>query len=458
MKDLAYKLAKYSYNLKFQDLSYKTIHEAKRRIIDSLGCGINVFEEKSVNAIRKICKNIKSFYSSTLIGTKIKTSPEWAAFCNGYAIRYLDWNDTYLSKEPAHPSDNIAGTFAICEAEDCGGKDLILSTVLAYEIQCRLCDAASLRAKGWDHVNYILVSSSLAASKLMGLSVKEMRQAVNIALNNLSTRQNRVGELSNWKAAAAANAVRNGIFAAMLAKEGFTGPDEIFEGKYGFQNQVSGNFELDLSLFGKKGKSFMIEETYIKKYNAEYHAQSAVDAALKLRQNIKNIKDIESVIIETHEAGFTIIGNKEKEPQKWNPKTKETADHSLPYITTIALIDGEVTEKQYKKEKFRDRKILEFLKSVEVVENPKFTEAYPKNGIINKVIVKMRDGRIFSEQVNFPKGHPKNPMSDEEVEDKFIHLTSRYFEEKQIKDILKFLWNIENTKSIKELFPLIFIR
>ncbi len=457
MPELADKLAEYAINLKFSDLSEKTIHETKRRLIDTLGCGIAVFKEPSVAMTRDVAKYVSSKGRSTLLGTRIKSSPDHATFNNAYSTRYLDWMDTYLSKEPAHPSDNIASILAVAEAEESTGKDVILATVLAYEIQCRLCDAASLRARGWDHVNYLLVSSALSASKLMGLDAEKMAQAVKIALNDLSTRQNRVGELSNWKAAACANATRNGVFASMLASRGFTGPFQIFEGRWGFQNQLSGPFDLDLESFGRKGGDFMLDATYIKKHDAEYHSQSAVDAALELRKNIKSIGDVESVLVETHEAGFTIIGHREKEPEKWDPKTRETADHSMPYIVAIALMDGEVTEKQYEVKRFRDKKTLAFLDRITVVEKPEFTKAYAKDGIINKITIKLKDGRAVSKQVGFPRGHPKNPMSDKEVEDKFGYLAGSVLKKNQVGGALKFLWKFEKAKDMNELFKLFVI-
>ena len=358
---------------------------------------------------------VRAFSISSLINFMLKSKST--------KIRYLDWNDTYLSLEPAHPSDNISGILAIGETERSSGKEILLSIVLAYEIQCRLCDIASLRSKGWDHVNYLLISSVLAISKLMNLSLEKMEESVKIVLNNLSTRQNRIGELSNWKAAAASNAVRNAVFSAKLSKAGLTGPSEIFEGKYGFQNQVSGEFNLDIEKFGMKGRDFLLPETYLKKHNAEYHAQSSIEAALELRTQLRDIDEIESLIIETHEAGFTIIGDKEKDPDKWDPKTRETADHSLPYTTVTSLIDGEITEKQYEMNKIRDINSLDLIKRVKVIENPEFTKSYPKEGIINKVTISLKNGDRLSSQIDFPKGHPMNPMVDHEVEEKFkLHL------------------------------------
>src|SRR5207244_3777550 len=266
-------------------------------------------------------------------------------------VRYFDHNDTYLSKEPAHPSDNIGPCFSVAESERGTGKDLLLSIILAYEIQCRLCDAADIRHRGWDHVCYGLPSTALAASKLMELDNKKMTQAMNLALNShITMRQVRAGELSMWKGCSFANAARNGVFSALLAREGMTGPSPIFEGEMGFFNQVSGPFEMNIDDFGGKNGSFKIAETYLKFFPAEIHSQTSIWAALEVRKEIEKPEDIVSVEIASHEAGYTILG---KDAEKWNPLTKETADHSLPYIVGVALLEGKIDNSTYSEKKLR---------------------------------------------------------------------------------------------------------
>src|SRR3989440_8276130 len=203
---------------------------------------------------RTLAKTVSSTTAATIVGTVHESSPAWAAFSNGVHFRYLDYNDTYLSLEPAHPSDNIAAVLAAGEPAGAHGRDLITATALAYEIQCRLCDAESIRARGWDHVTYGSFSTSLAAGKLLGLDQDQLVHAQGLAgTPNNALRQTRVGELSMWKGCAFANAARNGVFAARLAQAGMTGPAPIFEGQVGFWAQVSGEFELDVDSFGGSG-------------------------------------------------------------------------------------------------------------------------------------------------------------------------------------------------------------
>ena len=233
--ELAQNLASYALSVRYQKLDSNTVNAMKARIIDALGCAVGAYGAGPVTMARAAAEGLRGTGGSTLFGTRSKTSPELATFVNGLMVRYFDFNDTYLSKEPAHPSDNLPPCFAVAESEGSSGRDLIAAAVAAYEIQCRLCDAADIRHRGWDHVNYGLVSSSLAAAALMKLDEREATQAVNIALNgHIAMRQVRAGELSMWKGASFANAGRNGVFAALLANEGMTGPAPIFEGERGF--------------------------------------------------------------------------------------------------------------------------------------------------------------------------------------------------------------------------------
>src|SRR5881296_2773743 len=240
-KTLAHQLADYACALRFEDLSKDVVHEVERRVLDSLGCAIGAWKEEPCAIARKVASEFSAKKGSTIIGTNHKAPPDWAAFANGCAIRYFDYNDTYLSKEPAHPSDNISAALAIAESMGAGGREVITAIALAYEVQCRLCDAASIRARGWDHVTYGTFSTALASGYLMKLDPAKTRHAVNIAgVAGAAMRQARAGELSHWKGVAFANAARHGVFAALLAREGMTGPAPIFEGEKGFEKLVSG--------------------------------------------------------------------------------------------------------------------------------------------------------------------------------------------------------------------------
>jgi 2-methylcitrate dehydratase len=453
--NVAQQLAEYVDSINYQDLPANVIHETKKRIVDSLGCAIGAFNAEPVKISRKVAESARDSQGATLFGTKTRTTPDLAAFVNGIMVRYFDYNDTYLAKEPAHPSDNIGPCFSVAETENATGKDLLLSIALAFEIQCRLCDLADIRHRGWDHVCYGLASTALAAGKLMGLSTQKMVEAINLALNShITMRQVRAGELSMWKGCSFANAARNGVFSALLAREGMTGPSPIFEGEMGFFKQVSGPFEVNTNEFGGKNGTFKIAETYLKFFPAEIHSQSAIWAALEARKEIEKLDDIVSLEIASHEAGYTILG---RDPEKWTPMTKETADHSLPYIVGMAMIEGKIDNSTYAERKFRNPETLDFLKKITVVEGRELSSKYPE-AVANRITVKLASGRIVSKQVDYHKGHPKNPMSDGEVEDKFRRLTKKNLGENQAEKILRTIWQLERVKDIGKAVSLFTIR
>jgi len=444
--ELARSLAEYVLSVQYQRLDSRTAKEMKARIIDALGCAIGACAEEPVTIARRAVAGLRGTGVSTLLGTRSRTTPELATFVNGLMIRYFDFNDTYLSKEPAHPSDNLAPCFAVAESEAAQGKEVIAAAVAAYEIQCRLCDAADIRHRGWDHVNYGLVSSSLAASKLMGLDRREATESVNIALSgHIAMRQVRAGELSMWKGASFSNAARNGVFAALLAREGMTGPSPIFEGEMGFFKQVSGKFSLDVREFGGRRRTYKVNETYIKYWPAEYHAQSAIWAALEVRKHVDDLGAVTSVLAETHEAGFNILG---KDREKWTPKTKETADHSLPYIVGMALLHGTVDNSSYSIRNLTDPRNLCFIRKIKVVEDPEFTALYPANGIANRITVTEPGGREVTAQVVVPRGHPLNPMTKADIEAKFLRLTRKRLGEGRAREALMRLWDLEKERNL----------
>ncbi len=446
---LAEQLSNYVCSIKFTDLDSRTIAEAKRRIVDAIGCAIGAYDEVPVKIARRVASRVKSEKSSSILGTTLRSSPDMAAFVNGLMIRYFDFNDTYLSKEPAHPSDNLGGTLSVADSLSATGRDLILSTVLAYEVQCRLCDSADIRHRGWDHVCYGLVSTALGVGKLLKLNEERMTQAVNLALNgHIAMRQVRAGELSMWKGASFSNAARNAVFAALLAQGGMTGPSPIFEGEMGFFKQVSGEFQLDAGQFGGRNGNFKIAETYLKYYPAEYHSQTAIWAALAIRKKIRSPDEIESVEVDTHEAGYTILG---KDPEKWHPATKETADHSLPYVVGMAILDGRIDNLTYSERKIRNRKNLDFLKRITVREDKRLTGLYPDRGMANRITVSLRSGKKLTEEVIVPRGHPRNPMTDQEIEEKFRKLTRRHMREGRAERVLEKLWTLEKTKNVSEI-------
>jgi 2-methylcitrate dehydratase len=456
MSTVAEKLATWSQQLRYEDIPPSVVHEVKRRVIDSIGCAFGAYASEPARVVRELAAACASAHrGATIIGSSHRTTPDLAAFANGTMVRYLDYNDTYLSKEPAHPSDNIPAALAVAEARHSSGKDLILSIVIGYEIQCRLCDAASLRARGWDHVNYGNFSVACLASRLLGLSVEQTVHALGIAgVAHNAMRQTRAGMLSEWKACAFANAARNGVFAALLAEKGMSGPSPIFEGVFGFWKLVSGEFSLDP--FGGESSTlnpqpFKMLDTYIKFFPVEYHAQSGVDAALKLREKLSSVDDIAAINVQTFDACVDIIAG---EPEKWTPTTRETADHSLPYCLAVALMDGEVTLASFDEQRLRDPHLRALMQKIQVHRNAECNAQYPE-GIPNDITITLKSGETLREKVVFPRGHCRNPMTDGEVEAKFRQLATMVLPPAQVEKALRRLWQLDEMNDAGEVLSLV---
>jgi 2-methylcitrate dehydratase len=459
---IADRFAQYAASLTYSRLPDPVIHEVKRRLLDSLGCALGAWSAAPCRIARRLATSVKHRNGATLWGTGLKTLPDLAAFANGALVRYLDFNDTYLSKEPAHPSDNIAAVLAVGEVTRASGKRVIEAMAVAYEIQCRLCDAAALRPRGWDHVTYGPFSSALAVSKLMGLSPAQTTQAVNLAgVANVALRQTRVGDLSMWKACAFSNATRNGVFAALLAREGMSGPSPIFEGEKGFMRLVSGPLELGAFAGEQPAKraaaSFKILDTYIKHYPVEYHAQTAVEAALVVRKELldaegsKALSSMREIEIGSYDVAIEIIG---RDPEKWRPRTRETADHSFPYCVAVALLDGGVTLRSFGERRLGDPALQALMQKIRVVEQPEFRDWYPQ-GMPTRMTVRTAAGKEYVKQVDFPLGHPRNPMSDREVEEKFRDLARGRLDRKAAGRVIEFVWTLDRVKDIGALMPLL---
>lgn len=391
-------------------------HEAKRRAVDALGCYYGAFHLKPVRLLRETLAPGTAGEAS-IWGTKKRASAEVAALLNGAGVRALDFNDTYLSREPCHPSDMLSSLWAACELshQTKNEKGLLQAMVLGYEVLCRLCDAASLRLRGWDHVTYLPISTAVACSYILGLNRVQTRHAVALSVvGNNALRQTRVGTISDWKAACAAYAARAGLLAARLAKAGFTGPSDIFNGRHGFMAHVSGPLRFSMDPLGKNWK---IMSTHTKFFPAEHHAQSAIEAALAVRRLIRK-QPIKRIVIESFSVAVDIIGS---EKEKWQPTTRETADHSMPYLVVAALLDGDVTLKQYEKTRYLDKDVKTLLKQVTVKISDKYTRLYPRF-LPNRVTVWLKNGDSFSQEVLLSKGYAGRPMTDDEIRAKYQRL------------------------------------
>ena len=443
---LAERLAAYAHALRYDDLDAATLEQVKSLLIDTLGCAIAAFDERTVRICREIV--LPTAGAATVIGTDRRVPPDLAAFANGAAVRYYDLNDVYTGRFSGHPSDNIAACLAVAEAERASATELLTAIVLAYEINCRLIDALDISARGWDPPVFGLPAVALAAGKLMKLAPAELAQAVSLAINDhIPMGQTRTQALSDWKGLAAAEASRNAIFAAMLARGGLTGPAPIFEGRRGFFQLVSGPADVDVGAFGGHGRPFKVHQCGIKAYPAVVYAQTAVLAGAAIAKEIGDLERVAAIEIATTSRGHRQTGS---EPEKWTPDTRETADHSLPYITARAMFDGDIDNDSYTADKLRDPRILALMRKMTV----KVEAAFDK-GIGNAPPVRLTatldDGRRITRQVADMPGFPGRPMSRADVERKFRSNAGKRWPRERTDSILQALWTLERTEDLSSL-------
>jgi 2-methylcitrate dehydratase len=447
---LAERLANYTISLSYHDLPDAVIHATRQRLVDTIGCALGAIDSEPVRSIRSYFATLPAG-ASTLLFDRVKVTPDAAAFLNATMVRFLDYNDGYFSLEPGHSSDNIPACLAVAQAEGLNGKDLILAIVIAYEIQMRLQDAASLFRRGWDHVNFVTVSATMAVGKLLGLSQTQLVHALGMALNgHIALRQVRSGELSGWKGASAANASRNAVFCAYLARHGMTGPSSIFEGEMGFFNQVSGPFELDVGAFGNRDNGdFHLMHTLTKLYPTNGEMQTAVMAAVRLREELSSLEDIASIQIDTTDVGFKFLA---KDPAKWRPATRETADHSLPYTVARALIDGTITRATYDEADLADPRVIEVIDKISVREDPVLTAQMPS--LANRITIKTHSGKVLSKELGTKEIVPAG-IADAEIERKFRDFAKTRFPEQQLGQVLEICWTLEKQESLEPFFAAI---
>ena len=437
-------LSNYSCRLGYEDLDVATVHQVKRTLIDTLGCAMGGYLSDPAKITRNLAGSITGSPRAQVLGTRSHSSLDMAAFANGCMIRYLDCNDSYFTPGGGHPSDMIAAVLAVADAYGRDGRDIITATALAYEVFCRLSDQVVTGDFGWDQGMFSIVGATCAAGALMRLDQERMAHAISLALApNLPLGVTRTGELSMWKGCATASATRAGIFAAQLASQGMSGPGEPFEGRRGLWEQAGVTQEVTLEEFGDSDQQFLINDTIFKFYPSQIHTQAPIGLAVDLHPRVK-VQDIESIVIETYRSG---VSSPDTEPEKWDPQTRETADHSIPFLVAMALQDGAVTPGSFTPQRIADPSLRSLMARMTMTEGPGFTENYPDQYNC-RIEVVASGGNRYEAGTSYPKGHKHNPLSDREVDQKFINLASAVLSEQQCSQALSLLWRIEEEPDL----------
>jgi 2-methylcitrate dehydratase len=410
-------LSDYSFRLSDADLSPDAIHQAKRTLIDTLGCGVGAFDGEPAVVARRIASRSQGDPPARLLCTRQRTSVDMAAFANTALVRYLDCNDTYAAKGTGHPSDMIPAVLAAAEGRGADGRAVITAIVLAHEVFCRMADEVPL--KGWDQGLFVGIGTACGAGKILGLHRAALGHAISIAITSgVPLGVTRIGELSMWKGCATAAAVRTGVFAAQLAADGMTGPPAPFEGRDGLWQHLG----LDAPKWGRFGggsEPFRINATSFKAYPSVVHTQGPIGLVLELRPQVAADR-IESVRVATYGDA---VRRTASEAEKWDPQTRETADHSSPFLVAAAWQDGAVTPATFTPSRIQDPSLRPLIKKLTVVEDLDFTRRYPVEAC-TRIDVTTTDGRRLTAETTYPKGHRRNPLTDAEVEAKFRGLAS----------------------------------
>ena len=434
MDNLTCQIANFAYELKFAQLPQDVVAAATRFMVDSLACAIAAHDCEPAQMGLRLARGAAPLkYPGRIICHGAMSTAETAAFVNTTMIRNLDFNDEYPG---GHPSDCLGAFLAIAESAQADGKQLIESLVIAYELFLRLSDATHLRYKGWDQGFAVGIGVAAGVGHLLNLTREQLAEAIAIiAVANVPMRNTRAGELSLWKGVATAYAARNGMFAALLAGEGMTGADKPFEGKHGLWDLITGPFQL--TPLPTEGGPYQAPVTRLKYWPVEYNGQLPVWGALELREKVKwqELRDIE---IGVYTFCYTEIGS---EPEKWDPKTRETADHSLPYIFAKVLVDGTISVAAFEESAYRDPSLRPLMSKIRVYLDHQVDAIYPKT-ISMKIKATGNDGHVTELWPRDPLGHPNKPMGDEDVRNKFSRTVEPVYGKDKTKEVLERWWKV----------------
>jgi 2-methylcitrate dehydratase len=461
-------LADWACSLTYESLPERVVEAAKLFWYDSLGCALGGSRQEDARILlahyREMAGDHDGSGPCTAFVSGFKTNPVDAALLNAHMIRSMDYNDIYWKADPSHPSDLIAGPLALCEFKGLSGKDLILGTVIAYEVEMRLCEAGlpGVREYGWHHATLSGFAAPYAAGRVLGLTPEQMVNAVGIsAARTCSLGAVTAGRLTNMKNTVDPWACRLGVESALLAARGYTGPEHIFDGKEGlfhvFGHSVCAGepcrFDEDAiidALPACQGCSYKITECGMKSFPIEALSHAPLTAMLRcVKENNINPGDVTEIKVEVIARAADILGD----PHKYRPTSKETADHSLPYSLAVGLVDGMVTPLQFKAERIADESLIPVMDMVKVVPNEEFEALFPKFQP-SRVTLTLKDGSTHSVRVDVPKGDPRDPMSAEEIGVKFAALGRDVVGEQRCDELGSLIMAIENEPNMDRLMGL----
>ena len=445
-------ISRWAVDLEYEHLTPEAIDAAKRFLYDTIGCALGGYQVHDVQIFLDHYRRLEQPGECTVIGAGDRMNVVAASMLNALMVRAMDYNDIYWKQDPSHPSDLLGAPLAICEWKHLSGRDLILATVLGYDITMRLCHIAvpGIRERGWHHATLMAYATPIVAGRLLGLTPEQMQHAIGICACHRFTLGCAVaGKLTMMKNTVSPLATRDGVEAALLAQAGYTGPEGVIEGKEGMEHCLGEGWDYSW-ITENLGDRFMITDCGMKSFPIEALMHSPVSATLDIvKQNGLAVDEIVEVRIESIARAADILSD----PAKYDPQSKESADHSLPYAIAAAVTDRMVTPKQFKDDRLWDERLRSQMKKVKVVANEEFERAFPAKQC-TRVTVITTDGRELVNEREIPKGDPRDPMTIEELDEKFNALAEPVLSATQRAELKKAIFDLENCEDVGEVMTL----
>jgi 2-methylcitrate dehydratase len=445
-------MSRWAAKLEFGQIGERAVHEAKRYLLDSLGCAFGGYRQEDALHALDVLDETGGAGAATILGSGKKTDVVSASLANALMVRVMDYNDIYWQQDPSHPSDIIPAALACCERQGTGGEELIVGIVLGHEFEMRLCEAAfpGIRERGWHHATLTAFVSPIVAGRALHLPWEKIQHAIGISASHHCTLGAvTAGKLTMMKNTVDPMATQAGVMAALLAEKGYSGPEHVIDGKEGLVHCMGPEWKLELLTEGL-GASWRIERCGMKAFPTEALTHAPISAVLKLvQENDLQPDDVEKVHIRSLARAADILAD----PSKYDPRTKETADHSLPYVIAAAIVDRQVTPAQFEPDKIMDSRIRAQLEKVEVTADPDIEAVFPE---LQRVIVTITTSgdEELSEQLDYPKGDPRNPLTDQEIEEKFDALAAPVLSDGARTRLKDAVWKLDKLDSVTALMEM----
>jgi 2-methylcitrate dehydratase len=444
-KSISRRIAEFAVGLKYEDLPPEVVSEVKRYLYDSIGCAYGGYHTKDVGILYDIYKAMGGAEEATIIGYGDKMPAVNATLVNSLMIRALDYNDIYWKEDPSHPSDLIPAALSVGEMVGASMKDVIVGIVLAYEFEMRLCEFAvpGVRERKWHHATLTQFASPIVAGKLLGLEADQITHAIGISgAHNHTIGCPTAGKLTMMKNTVDPMAVQAGVFAALMAQRGYSGTEAVFEGKEGFMDCFGEGWDED-KLLGGLGKKFKIMKCSMKGFPTEALTHTHLTCMLKvIRENDIQPEQIEAATVTTIARACDILFD----PHKYRPESRETADHSLPYCLAAAIVDRKISTASFSEDKLKDPRIWAVIDKIKGEASLEFEKMFPAKQP-SKVVVRTIDGKEYEAYLEYPKGDPREPMTEEDLDVKFAGLAEGLLDVDSQKRVKETIFNCENLSA-----------